>query len=99
MQASRFSFPTRRSSDLTGQLGDLLGGDLAEVGDLLRIVPGVVQHGPFRVGRLRGMEDRKSTRLNSSHVASSYAVFCLKKKNINIEAVTAEVGEVVGASA
>src|SRR5690625_6034470 len=29
--------------------------------------------------------DRKSTRLNSSHVAISYAVFCLKKKNeINI---------------
>src|SRR5690625_631647 len=27
--------------------------------------------------------DRKSTRLNSSHVAISYAVFCLKKKNIN----------------
>src|SRR5690625_6266580 len=27
-----------------------------------------------------GPEDRKSTRLNSSHVASSYAVFCLKKK-------------------
>src|SRR5690625_5403763 len=26
--------------------------------------------------------DRKSTRLNSSHVASSYAVFCLKKKKI-----------------
>src|SRR5690625_6954556 len=27
--------------------------------------------------------DRKSTRLNSSHVAISYAVFCLKKKNKN----------------
>src|SRR5437660_2529288 len=27
-----------------------------------------------------GLEDRKSTRLNSSHVAISYAVFCLKKK-------------------
>src|SRR5207253_7407835 len=27
-----------------------------------------------------GRRDRKSTRLNSSHVASSYAVFCLKKK-------------------
>src|SRR5699024_11624219 len=27
-------------------------------------------------------EDRKSTRLNSSHVSISYAVFCLKKKNI-----------------
>src|SRR5439155_27276141 len=26
--------------------------------------------------------DRKSTRLNSSHVAISYAVFCLKKKNL-----------------
>src|SRR6266511_1213066 len=27
-----------------------------------------------------GLEDRKSTRLNSSHVKISYAVFCLKKK-------------------
>src|SRR5207249_12051616 len=27
-------------------------------------------------------EDRKSTRLNSSHVSISYAVFCLKKKTI-----------------
>src|SRR5207302_6182189 len=29
---------------------------------------------------LLGLEDRKSTRLNSSHVKISYAVFCLKKK-------------------
>src|SRR5690625_6270846 len=29
---------------------------------------------------LRNYPDRKSTRLNSSHVAISYAVFCLKKK-------------------
>src|SRR5699024_11760951 len=28
--------------------------------------------------------DRKSTRLNSSHVSISYAVFCLKKKRYNI---------------
>src|SRR5690554_7658852 len=28
----------------------------------------------------KGFEDRKSTRLNSSHVRISYAVFCLKKK-------------------
>src|SRR5699024_11950041 len=27
------------------------------------------------------VQDRKSTRLNSSHVSISYAVFCLKKKN------------------
>src|SRR5690349_23669003 len=30
--------------------------------------------------RLPGERDRKSTRLNSSHVEISYAVFCLKKK-------------------
>src|SRR5699024_8635328 len=30
-------------------------------------------------------EDRKSTRLNSSHVSISYAVFCLKKKNRKIK--------------
>src|SRR3712207_7339657 len=38
-----------------------------------------------RVGRQRrvpGLQDRKSTRLNSSHANISYAVFCLKKKNI-----------------
>src|SRR2546426_5582366 len=29
---------------------------------------------------VRGMGDRKSTRLNSSHLVISYAVFCLKKK-------------------
>src|SRR2546427_1370201 len=31
----------------------------------------------------RGEEDRKSTRLNSSHSQISYAVFCLKKKKKN----------------
>src|SRR5690625_6545971 len=36
---------------------------------------------PIRIVNLnRPGEDRKSTRLNSSHVAISYAVFCLKKK-------------------
>src|SRR5256885_7107597 len=30
--------------------------------------------------RREGSEDRKSTRLNSSHLVISYAVFCLKKK-------------------
>src|SRR5256885_4561236 len=32
-------------------------------------------------GRSNMSEDRKSTRLNSSHLVISYAVFCLKKKN------------------
>src|SRR2546426_8592479 len=30
---------------------------------------------------LQPLQDRKSTRLNSSHLVISYAVFCLKKKN------------------
>src|SRR5437870_9033899 len=34
----------------------------------------------FVVIAILGTADRKSTRLNSSHVAISYAVFCLKKK-------------------
>src|SRR3712207_7523150 len=38
------------------------------------------QHGPRGAD---GDEDRKSTRLNSSHANISYAVFCLKKKKIN----------------
>src|SRR5439155_21267408 len=32
--------------------------------------------------QIKSLVDRKSTRLNSSHVAISYAVFCLKKKKI-----------------
>src|SRR5207253_5294788 len=44
---------------------------------------GAAAAGRNRVGLARGTEwggkDRKSTRLNSSHVAISYAVFCLKK--------------------
>src|SRR5690625_6022697 len=34
----------------------------------------------IHVSNVQLLEDRKSTRLNSSHVASSYAVFCLKKR-------------------
>src|SRR5690625_5534340 len=36
-----------------------------------------------RTEALNDLVDRKSTRLNSSHVAISYAVFCLKKNNNN----------------
>src|SRR5256885_10901432 len=35
----------------------------------------------LRPGRGGALADRKSTRLNSSHLVISYAVFCLKKKN------------------
>src|SRR6267143_2551313 len=36
------------------------------------------------LGPLVSLEDRKSIRLNSSHSQISYAVFCLKKKNIRL---------------
>src|SRR5690625_750304 len=54
---------------------------------VLRLGAVVVEHNPLYTAReLRHLfedQDRKSTRLNSSHVAISYAVFCLKKKNKN----------------
>src|SRR5205807_9198082 len=45
--------------------------------------PGGDRARPLPRHRARGQEgeDRKSTRLNSSHLVISYAVFCLKKKN------------------
>src|SRR5690625_6868784 len=52
----------------------MAAGDIDVVGEAAdgdEVVPAVLRHAP---------EDRKSTRLNSSHVAISYAVFCLKKE-------------------
>src|SRR5437773_6966985 len=46
---------------------------LTRHGDYLTVVMIFDHRGP--------VADRKSTRLNSSHITSSYAVFCLKKKN------------------
>src|SRR5690625_6051620 len=46
-------------------------------------VDGTKRFPKVRAGRgISPMTDRKSTRLNSSHVATSYAVFCLTKKSI-----------------
>src|SRR5690625_2987881 len=48
------------------------------------------------VGVTTRHQDRKSTRLNSSHVATSYAVFCLKKKrNLRPAGMSSERGEVM----
>src|SRR3712207_7950419 len=68
---------------------DLLPPTLADVGDP-HLAGGAVEGGAPRIAqpigpdlphaRAAGHEDRKSTRLNSSHANISYAVFCLKKK-------------------
>src|SRR3989442_9382021 len=44
-------------------------------------LPGLALHRLRMEERRLEEQDRKSTRLNSSHVRISYAVFCLKKKN------------------
>src|SRR5215510_2082730 len=54
----------------------LFRSPVADLGDLRGLL-GVLGEQDARLG------DRKSTRLNSSHVAISYAVFCLKKKMRN----------------
>src|SRR5690606_40122031 len=41
-------------------------------------------------------KDRKSTRLNSSHVKISYAVFCLKKKNTRGGGASTGAGAAIG---
>src|SRR5256885_10084477 len=54
-------------------------------GQAVRIFRGPGHESDRRVGLAGGRfhEDRKSTRLNSSHLVISYAVFCLEKKNIS----------------
>src|SRR5205814_8655730 len=66
------SFPTRRSSDLHPGESDHHRREHDWRGELARRQPHV-QGRP-------SCSDRKSTRLNSSHLGISYAVFCLKKK-------------------
>src|SRR5207249_7602175 len=93
------SFPTRRSSDLSAAtvaatretatagptvFGDFMGGSFVararHGGSAQRL------HSMSRRPRVRRPSaDRKSTRLNSSHVSISYAVFCLKKKKKHIQ--------------
>src|SRR5207248_10676716 len=74
------SFPTRRSSDLGGDSRRLDRQDAAWAA-LARDGRGARSHAHRQPARLAGqVEDRKSTRLNSSHRTISYAVFCLKKK-------------------
>src|SRR5688500_19216123 len=84
------SFPTRRSSDLHGRGGlwavRAAGGSGLGLASSFRPRPGVAPYYIVEQGikkKLKGRlsySDRKSTRLNSSHLVSSYAVFCLKKK-------------------
>src|SRR5688500_19555922 len=77
------SFPTRRSSDLGGGTG-WCGGTASNTRVALGLRRSMETDGvAWWVPYLDLRRDRKSTRLNSSHLVISYAVFCLKKKNID----------------
>src|SRR5690625_6451848 len=68
---------------VVGAVAALLGCTLAYVSSpVLRITGTHFSMGRARIEVELLGEDRKSTRLNSSHVAISYAVLCLKKKEI-----------------
>src|SRR5690625_5720643 len=79
------SFPTRRSSDLaqfSGQDEAALREQMKEDAEK-RVKSNLTLEAIFNTEALEvtDEEDRKSTRLNSSHVAISYAVFCLIQKS------------------
>src|SRR5690625_2465036 len=82
---------TPREGHLLGAAGQVLatvpagGGLLVSRSDLVSILhdalPASVRRRREPISDVRPLrEERKSTRLNSSHVAKSYAVFCLKRK-------------------
>src|SRR5699024_12770217 len=82
------SFPTRRSSDLIFVSSSSLKGITIEgsiIPTLIDELPIIALMACFAQGTTTIKDaDRKSTRLNSSHVSNSYAVFCLKKINKSI---------------
>src|SRR5688500_19767669 len=93
---ARRSFPTRRSSDLedcidstvfTIELRPLSAASIVliplDIESSRLAMSDARLFSDAAVKKLVGLSsaDRKSTRLNSSHLVISYAVFCLKKKN------------------
>src|SRR5262245_63532226 len=71
------AFPTRRSSDLRYD-DPRVQRELHGEHKALRWSESLHLD---KIAGLYALQDRKSTRLNSSHLGISYAVFCLKKKN------------------
>src|SRR5690242_20756923 len=85
--ASLHSFPTRRSSDLMLAPSTTKESIGVKIQGLNWFIRGWCEYyrstsSPARTFKNITQEllDRKSTRLNSSHMSISYAVFCLKKK-------------------
>src|SRR5690606_39438241 len=91
------SFPTRRSSDLPNSspraksdVANFAGSPERSLNVWVTVLRFIASSSPDPEMPPRASSkalpwgDRKSTRLNSSHVKISYAVFCLKKKKTHI---------------
>src|SRR5690242_8879538 len=84
--------PLRQMREYLDGLQPLLAGQTADAtGEIWTMrgalqIPGVPE--PEVYVAALGPQDRKSTRLNSSHMSISYAVFCLKKKKNNFRTLT-----------
>src|SRR2546429_3919839 len=81
-------FPTRRSSDLLEAALEQRAGRAGIVAVVLERLAHRFRNDGVGGEMHHRVEDRKSTRLNSSHGYISYAVFCLKKKKPNISLTT-----------
>src|SRR5699024_11654683 len=73
-----------------------VGGPWTERRQVERVVAAEQhQRGAAVVTGAFSSEDRKSTRLNSSHVSISYAVFCLKKKTTALNVIIRHISKTV----
>src|SRR3712207_7355892 len=83
-RSTLFPYTTLFRSDEPGLVLDLDRGLAAALGECAGGGDGLVARGDrsHDLDEAHHRRDRKSTRLNSSHANISYAVFCLKKKNI-----------------
>src|SRR5256885_2654817 len=85
-RSTLFPYTTLFRSKRLFDVIDSLRRDPTPVVAAMRTTPLTFLHGDWKLGNLgtgadgRTVLDRKSTRLNSSHLVISYAVFCLKKK-------------------
>src|SRR5256885_7339115 len=75
-RSTLFPYTTLFRSDELGAGRGIGHGAVVHIGHCRRSWPRAL----LWAGRARATVDRKSTRLNSSHLVISYAVFCLKKK-------------------
>src|SRR5258705_4859050 len=83
-RSTLFPYTTLFRSRTIEKIAELYGGVVVrtQVGQAY-ISEAMIEHNAVLDHRFGDVRDPKSTRLNSSHLGISYAVFCLKKKKIH----------------